>query len=124
MHRIALCVTKSLATFSAISFLVAITTVTPQLMLPLVGDLAPPHRRAAALSIVVSGFSLGILVARVLSGILANYATWRAIYWMSFGLQYLMAILLWLFMPDYPPTNRNLNYFKMLWSILTLVSKY
>jgi len=87
---IVLCVTKSLAVFSGISFIVAITTVTPQLMLPLVGDLAPPNRRAAALSIVVSGFMLGILIARVLSGIIANYTSWRNVYWLSCGLQYLI----------------------------------
>src|ERR1700761_6397723 len=120
--RIALCVTKSLATFSAISFLVAITTVTPQLMLPLVGDLAPPNRRAAALSIVVSGFVLGILIARVLSGTLTNYTSWRSIYWMSCGLQYLIFILLWLFMPDYPSKNPGgLNYFEMLISIFRIL---
>lgn len=42
-------------------------------MLPLVGDLAPPNRRATALSIVVSGLILGMLIARLLSGIVANY---------------------------------------------------
>jgi predicted MFS family arabinose efflux permease len=122
--RIALCLTKSLATFSAISFIVAISTVTPQLMLPLVGDLAPPHRRAAALSIVVSGFILGILIARVLSGTIANFTSWRIIYWMACGLQYLIFLLLWFFMPDYPSKNPDgLNYFKMLWSILTILVK-
>src|ERR1700760_4781748 len=121
-YRIALCVTKSLATFSAISFLVAITTVTPQLMLPLVGDLAPPNRRATALSIVVSGFVLGILIARVLSGTLTNFTSWRSIYWMSCGLQYLIFILLWLFMPDYPSKNPGgLNYFEMLISIFRIL---
>lgn len=74
-------------------------------MLPLVGDLTPPHRRAAALSIVVSGLLLGMLIARLLSGIVAQYIGWRYIYWISFGLQYLILILLWLFMPDYPSTN-------------------
>jgi predicted MFS family arabinose efflux permease len=122
MIRIVLCVTKSLATFSAISFLVAISTVTPQLMLPLVGDLAPPNRRAAALSIVVSGFVLGILIARVLSGTLTNFTSWRSIYWMSCGLQYLIFILLWLFMPDYPSKNPGgLNYFEMLFSIFRIL---
>lgn len=57
-------------------------TVTPQLMLPLVGDLAPPHRRASSLSIVVSGLALGMLIARLLSGILANFTSWRNIYWL------------------------------------------
>jgi predicted MFS family arabinose efflux permease len=94
-------------------------------MLPLVGDLAPPARRATALSIVVSGLLLGILVARVLSGILTEYTSWRSIYWLSFGLQYLIFVLLWLFMPDYPVTNPGgLNYFKMLWSIVVMLFKH
>lgn len=102
---IGLCVTSSFPLFCALSFLTSVSTVTPQLMLPLVGDLTPPHRRAAALSIVVSGLLLGMLIARLLSGIVAQYIGWRYIYWISFGLQYLILILLWLFMPDYPSTN-------------------
>ncbi|KAF2198339.1 MFS general substrate transporter [Delitschia confertaspora ATCC 74209] len=121
---IGLCITTSLPLFTALSFITAITTVTPQLMLPLVGDLAPPTRRATALSIVVSGFMLGILVARVLSGIMTNYVPWRSVYWMALGLQYTIFGLLWAFMPDYPSTNPGgLNYFKMLWSILIILRK-
>ncbi|MCJ1385639.1 hypothetical protein MMC17_008762 [Xylographa soralifera] len=118
---IGLCLTRNFQVFLFLSFLTALTTVTPQLMLPLVGDLAPAHRRATALSIVVSGLLLGMLIARVLSGVVTQYTTWRDIYWLSFGLQYLILILLWLFMPDYPSTNPGgLNYFKMLWSIVTI----
>ena len=93
-------------------------------MLPLVGDLAPPNRRAAALSIVVSGLMLGVLVARVLSGTISNFVTWRAVYWMSLGLQYLIFILLWLFMPDYPATNPGMNYFRILWDILLMIPQH
>ncbi|MCJ1473868.1 hypothetical protein MMC13_002521 [Lambiella insularis] len=90
-------------------------------MLPLVGDLAPAHRRATALSIVVSGLLLGMLIARVLSGVVTQFTSWRNIYWLSFGLQYLIFILLWFFMPDYPSTNPGgLNYFKMLCRIVTI----
>ena len=94
-------------------------------MLPLVGDLAPPNRRATALSIVVSGLLLGILIARVLSGVVTNYTSWRNIYWLAFALQYLILILLWFFLPDYPSTNpHGLNYFKMLWSIISMLFKH
>ena len=117
---IGLCVTQNFNAFLVLSFVTAVTTVTPQLMLPLVGDLAPPHRRATSLSIVVSGLLLGMLIARVLSGVLTQYTSWRTIYWVAFSLQYLILILLWLFMPDYPPTNKGLNYFSMLWSIITI----
>jgi len=113
-----LCLTSSFSAFVALSFLTAVSTVTPQLMLPLVGDLAPPHRRATALSIVVSGLMLGMLLARLLSGIMTTYTTWRSIYFLSLGLQYLIFILLWLFMPDYPPTTSGLSYPKILFSIL------
>ncbi|KAF9697335.1 hypothetical protein EKO04_005026 [Ascochyta lentis] len=119
-----LCITSNLGVFTAISFITAVTTVTPQLMLPLVGDLAPPNRRAAALSIVVSGLMLGVLVARVLSGTISNFVTWRAVYWLSLGLQYLIFILLWLFMPDYPATNPGMNYFRILWDILLMIPKH
>jgi predicted MFS family arabinose efflux permease len=93
-------------------------------MLPLVGDLDPPAKRAAALSIVSSGLLLGMLLARVLSGILTEYTSWRTIYWLSFGLQYLTLVLLWFFMPDYPVTNPGgLNYFGILYSILQMVTR-
>jgi predicted MFS family arabinose efflux permease len=105
--------------------LTGITTVTPQLMLPLVGDLAPPPKRAAALSIVSAGNLLGILIARLLSGIVTNYTSWRNIYWIALGLQYAIFSLLWLFMPDYPSTNTSgMNYFKLLWSILMMLKKH
>lgn len=127
-HRIGLCVTKSLEAFTAISFITAVTTVTPQIMLPLVGDLAPPNRRASALSIVVSGFMLGILIARVISGTVTEYTSWRNVYWLALGLQYLIFVLLWLFMPDYPSTNPDLRslkaYFHMLWSIVVMLFQY
>jgi predicted MFS family arabinose efflux permease len=125
LQWLVLCLTKSFPVFLGISFVTAMTTVTPQLMLPLVGDLAPPKKRATALSIVVSGLLLGMLIARLLSGVLTQYTSWRTIYWFSVGVQYLILILLFLFMPDYPSTNPGgLNYFSMLFDILRLIYIY
>ncbi|KAI4169219.1 MAG: hypothetical protein LQ348_007323, partial [Seirophora lacunosa] len=117
-----LCLTNSFAIFCSLTFLTSLTTVTPQLMLPLVGDLAPPDRRASALSIVASGLLLGMLLARLLSGIVTNYTSWRTIYWLAFALQYLIFALLWLFLPDYPSANpAGITYPRILYSILTIV---
>ncbi|KIH92472.1 hypothetical protein SPBR_02725 [Sporothrix brasiliensis 5110] len=102
---IGLCVTHSFAAFAALSCLCGFTTVTPQLMLPLVGDLAPPHRRATAVAIVVSGLSLGMMVARLLAGVVANYTSWRNVYWFSFGAQAAVFASLFVCMPDYPTKN-------------------
>ncbi|KAL4773276.1 major facilitator superfamily domain-containing protein [Aspergillus nidulans var. acristatus] len=121
---IGLCVTESYGVFLALNLLCGMTTVTPQIMLPLVGDLAPPSRRATALSIVSSGLVLGLLFARLLSGIIAENSSWRNVYWLSLGLQYLIFILLWLFMPDYPSTNTDISYFRILGSITVLFTKH
>ncbi|KAI1866666.1 uncharacterized protein JN550_007519 [Neoarthrinium moseri] len=118
-----LCLTSRFEAFITISFLCGVGTVTPQLMLPLVGDLAPPHKRASSLSIVVSGLALGMLIARVLSGILANFTSWRNIYWFSFGAQYLILILLFFTLPDYPAKDPGLPYFNLLWDIVSMVVK-
>lgn len=93
-------------------------------MLPLVGDLAPPARRATAISIVSSGLVLGLLFARLLSGIIANASHWRNVYWLSLALQYLIFILLYLFMPDYPSTNTDISYPRILSSIAVLFTKH
>lgn len=94
-------------------------------MLPLVAELAPPNKRAMALSIVTCGNLLGIVVARILSGVVTNYTSWRNIYWIAMGLQYLVFVGLWLGMPDYPSSNPDgINYFKMIASIMLLYKKH
>ena len=90
-------------------------------MIPLVGEYAPVHRKAFFLSIIVSGLLLGMLVARLLSGVLTHYTSWRNIYWFSCGAQYIIGGALFLFMPDYPSTNEGLGYFRALWTILCFI---
>lgn len=90
-------------------------------MIPLVGEYAPNHRKGFYLSIVVSGLLLGMLVARLLSGVVTEYTSWRNIYWVSCGAQYFIGLLLFCFMPDYPSTNTRLGYFKALWTILCFI---
>lgn len=90
-------------------------------MIPLVGEYAPANKKGFVLSIIVSGLLLGMLIARLLSGILANYTSWRNIYWFACGAQYLIGTALFFFMPDYPSTNSGLGYFKALWSILCFI---
>ena len=128
LSRIGLCITKSFAAFCAITFITSLTTVTPQLMLPLVGDLAPPHKRSISLSIVVSGMLLGMLIARLLSGVVTEFIGWRYIYWIAFALQYLILILLYLFMPDYPSTNPDMSlirkYPSLLFDIIRMPFRY
>jgi predicted MFS family arabinose efflux permease len=94
-------------------------TVTPQILIPLSADLAPPHRRASAMSIVLSGLLLGLLLARVLAGIIAEFSSWRNVYYMAIGLQYFIVALLWLTIPDYEAkgAGTGLTYWEILWTM-------
>lgn len=122
---IGLAVTHSLEVFEACSYLMGIFTVTPQVLLPLVGDLAPPAKRAAALSIVLSGLLLGILFARVIAGMIEYLSDYRVIYYFSIGVQTAIFFLLFLFLPDYPAkTGHGLSYFGILVSTGKMLLKY
>ncbi|KAF9219144.1 MFS general substrate transporter [Gyrodon lividus] len=114
---IGLAITESLHIFEVVSFLIGFTSVSPQILIPLAADLAPPHRRASAMSLVLSGFLLGILIARVLSGVVANFVSWRIVYFMSIGVQSVVLFGSYLLLPDYPAKNRDLSYLDMFRSM-------
>ncbi|KAG8678661.1 hypothetical protein FRC09_019660, partial [Ceratobasidium sp. 395] len=103
--------------FAGLSYLMGVVTVVPQIMLPLTADLAPPQRRASAIAIVLSGLLLGILFARVLSGIIAEFTNWQVVYWLSCGLQFANVLAMWTLVPDYPAKKTGLSYFGILYTM-------
>ncbi|KAH8092186.1 MFS general substrate transporter [Cristinia sonorae] len=114
---IGLPLSRNVLTFEVLSFLVGIVTVVPQVLMPLAADLAPPHRRASALSIVLSGLLFGVLIARVLSGVIAEFASWRVVYYVAIAVQWVVLAMLYWLIPDYPQRNQGLTYGGILWSM-------
>ncbi|CAJ2505754.1 Uu.00g131480.m01.CDS01 [Anthostomella pinea] len=112
--------TASFSVFLGLSFLVGLLTVTPQLMFPLAIQYAPQRHRATMTSVVMSGLVFGILVARLISGIVTQYTSWRNVYWLAFGLQIVIWVLLFLFMPDYPLLHPGTSYPGILLKIVKL----
>ncbi|KAF7368850.1 MFS DHA1 protein [Mycena venus] len=111
---IGLALTRSLVVFEVLSFLIAFSSVTPQVLIPFTADLAPPNRRASFMSVVFAGLYMGVLLARVLSGIIAQYSSYRNIFWMGTAGQYLLLIVMYLITPDMPAKNPDLSYFQIL----------
>ncbi|KAH9919185.1 MFS general substrate transporter [Epithele typhae] len=114
---IGLAVTSSLVAFEVLNFFVGFCTIVPQVLIPLAVDLAPPERRASALSIVISGLLLGVLISRLLAGIVAQFVTWRVVYYIAVGIQYIIFALLYWYLPDYPAKNPDTTYFGILYSM-------
>lgn len=115
---IGLAITKSVVAFEILSFFIGVATVTPQVLIPLSADLAPPERRAGAISIVYAGLLLGILIARVLAGVIGDFASFRVVYYMGFGVQYAILLFMYFLIPDYPAKDPGIGYFGILKSMV------
>ena len=101
---LALCAASpTLWVFAGASLLTGIASVAGQVMIPLAADLATPARRGRTVARVMTGLLVGILLARTLSGIVAQLAGWRAVYWLSAGLMALLAAVLARALPAEPP---------------------
>ncbi|GAA0389074.1 MFS transporter [Microbispora corallina] len=64
----------------AASAAVGVTTVVPQVIIPMAAGLVPPERRGAVTGTLLSGLIAGILLARTFSGTVGQWLGWRAPY--------------------------------------------
>jgi len=70
----------SLPVLAVASALVGLTTVVPQILIPMAAGLTDPERRGAVTGTLLSGLIGGILLARTFSGTLGEWLGWRAPY--------------------------------------------
>lgn len=85
--------------FEAGSVAAGTASVAGQVMVPFAADLASPERRGRVVARIMTGLLTGILLARTVSGAVAQVAGWRAIYWISAGLMVVFAMVLWRALP-------------------------
>ena len=120
---VGLAATKSLIAFEVLCFFIGVSSCAPQVLVPLAADLAPPNRRASAISIVLSGLLLGVLFSRVMSGVVAQYVTWRVVYAAACGLQLASLLSLWLTLPDFPSkAKKGTTYRQILTTMFRLAA--
>jgi predicted MFS family arabinose efflux permease len=83
------------------TFVLATTTVLPQVILPTAASLAVPGRSGRMVGAVSTGLIMGVLLSRVVSGVLAELSgTWRVAFLLSGGLTAVLAFFLPRFMPE------------------------
>jgi predicted MFS family arabinose efflux permease len=103
-------------------FLVGLTTVSGQILVPLAGDLASDSDRGRVVGSVVSGILIGILVSRTVSGLIAGAAGWRAVYFLAAGLAFVLAILLFFAIPSLP-ARASMRYPALIGSVFSIVRR-
>ncbi|PTL79457.1 MFS transporter [Vitiosangium sp. GDMCC 1.1324] len=102
------------------SGLVGVTTVVPQLLIPLAAHMAPATQRGRVLGTVMSGLLVGILLSRTASGFLGVQFGWRAMFWIAAALMLLLTVVLRFTLPSQPASS-SLSYPALLRSLGSLV---
>lgn len=82
---------------------------------------AAPQERGRVVGAAQGGVVIGLLLARVLSGFIADVAGWRSVYFFSALLMLLLAVLLWRTLPHQPLARQRPHYSALLLSMLTLL---
>ena len=89
------------------SALIGVTTVVPQIILPMAAGLTEPERRGAVTGTLLSGLIGGILLARTFGGTLGQWLGWRAPYLVAAALVLLLAAVLARTVPVTTPSSRQ-----------------
>jgi predicted MFS family arabinose efflux permease len=96
---------------------VGVAGVVGQILVPMAATIAADAERGRVVGAVMSGLLAGILLARVVSGLIASVAGWRAVYWCAAGFMVVLAAGLARGLPDVPPGTARQGYFALLRSI-------
>src|SRR5579872_6585770 len=101
-------------------FIVGLLAVVVQVLVAYAATLAAPEERGRVVGVVTSGVVIGILLARFVSGVLADLGGWRAVYLTSVGLTLIMVGLLFHALPPRPKNAVVSSYPELLRSIARL----
>jgi predicted MFS family arabinose efflux permease len=104
---------RSAAALLAAIFFVGTTTVVAQVLTVFAAGLVPDRVRGRVVGAVMSGFSAGVLLARTVSGLLAEVIGWRWVYAVVAALTFLVALGLRAALPPSTP-NSTMRYGQLL----------
>lgn len=113
-------VAPDLMTLLCAMLLVGSMAVVTQLMVAWAATLASPEQRGQVVGSVTSGIVIGILLARFVSGMIADLAGWRAVYLTAACLLLLISLILAKVLPATAGQTRRTSYPHLLRSVFRL----
>ncbi|MEO7978540.1 MFS transporter [Flavobacterium sp.] len=102
------------------SLLIGITSIVPQLILPLAASLTNPEQRGKVIGTIMSGLLVGILLSRTLSGFIGQVLGWRSMFWIAAGICLSIFFAIQKNFPINKPQFSG-NYGQLIQSLFTLI---
>ncbi|HTH95391.1 MAG TPA: MFS transporter [Rhodocyclaceae bacterium] len=116
---VAMALSPTLPWLVAASLIVALVSVTPQLLTPFAAHLAGPDERGKAVGTVMFGLLCGILLSRTVSGFIGAHFGWQAVYWMGAAIMIGLIVVLSRMLPRDEPGFKG-SYGELMKSLWTL----
>jgi predicted MFS family arabinose efflux permease len=113
-------VSTGLAGIIAASFFIGVTTVIAQIMIPLATDLAPAAEQGRTIGSILTGVLLGVLLARTVSGVVAEHFGWRSMFYIAAGAALVFSAVLRSKLPDMP-SHSKITYGELMHSMWKLL---
>lgn len=105
------------------SLIIGVLSVAAQVILPLAASMDSKNR-GRNVGIIFTGILVGILAARVFSGLIAESLNWRYVYGISSGMVFLGTIALYFTLPNQHQVMFSGNYAKLLGSALLQFKRF
>ncbi|MBK0125155.1 MFS transporter [Pantoea sp. S61] len=101
------------------SFVTGLTATVAQDIVPASAALAPERSRGKTVGTVMTGLLVGILLSRVVSGVVAEYLGWRTMYMVAAVAVLMISLALWRVLPRFKP-GTSVSYPRLLLSLAHL----
>ncbi len=105
------------------SLAIGLAATLAQDIVPAAATLAPEISRGKVVGMVMTGLLMGILLSRVLSGLMAERFGWRMVFIAAAASIALIGVAIWHGLPRFKPTT-HLPYFTLLKSLRELLREY
>lgn len=112
-------VSPSIGCLLAASFAIGLSATMAQDIVPAAATLAPDANRGKIVGTVMTGLLLGILLSRVVSGIVAEHYSWRAMFVAAAASVAAIGVAAWRGLPSFKPTT-HLPYRALIGSLAHL----
>lgn len=112
-------VSPSIEYLLAASFAIGLSATMVQDIVPAAATLAPDASRGKIVGTVMTGLLLGILLSRVVSGFVAEHASWRTMFFAAAASVAAIGVAVWRGLPSFKPTT-HLPYRALIGSLTHL----